>query len=190
MSGCLSLFAGWLPRGFPHEASSERVSCETATPPHDGLPPPPYEASSLPKGFSSRENLPSGIKEFYNPSNSTIEYVFSYITLKKAHTKFAIQKDCHLFKVETGLSREVITESFKHRWSYTSWSTSTITVSGSSKQAQVSTNNPNRTFISFSSIRIWAVVNHFLRIISRISICFQGSRWCPMACSHCRLLVE
>ena len=90
MSGCLSLFAGWLPRGFPHEASSERVSCETATPPHDGLPPPPYEASSLPKGFSSRENLPSGIKEFYNPSNSTIEYEFSYITLKKAHTKFAI----------------------------------------------------------------------------------------------------
>ena len=41
---------------------------------------------------------------------------------------------------------------------------------------------------------IWEVVKYFLRNISRISICFQGSRWRPMVCSyvcsHCRLLVE
>ena len=37
---------------------------------------------------------------------------------------------------------------------------------------------------------IWAVVKHFQRIISRISICFQNSRWRPMVCSYCRLLVE
>lgn len=71
MPGCLPLFRKW--RGFlPYQASGERESRKTATPPHDGSPPM--------KGSSSWKTFPSGIEELHKPDNSTVEYVLSYIS--------------------------------------------------------------------------------------------------------------
>lgn len=54
---------------------------------------------------------------------------------------------------EARLSHEMIAECFKHRWSYTLWSTSTIKWwAFATKQAQVSANIPNRMFTAISSI--------------------------------------